>query len=508
MGLEAVLVDQSDRGCSASVAVARLVASNRHYSAGNKSWVSLRNLRRADGKGISKWSGTMRRSQMAMTVAALRAVALDLGDGGEAQGVLLSIAEDLLEQAGILEAEMGDAALLARLAVLQARVAADTEAIFGPLDCGFETHVIAHTNYHVPENAPTTGGVIHWDSGRGIETKMSPLKAAFEHFTGVWDVDKTLAVHHDRRGFAEQRLNPALDAAAAGFKAAACPGGAAASSASAASACADSDSDSDAVSDDAGPRVVGAYTRFPDAPQLDVRCTGALWSDMRCSDSGSGAPQVGGRLLQALEVAYNWLRDDDANLPRYSLDVLYWRRALRICRPPSLLSEGCRRSLPVVPAGALGVDARDAKLYASRQPCLQMFKPSAAGGRVPDDTAMVRIEALVSVDMRKPGVATRLPSARVNGFETADLALIALLPHVPRHDSACFKGFSNRAPSLLAGPPLKNAELACFRLVDVSELCQPRWAFAAFGDEELPAGDGDIGPWDGPLVSVLMVPGS
>lgn len=43
---------------------------------------------------------------------------------------------------------------------------------------------------------------------------MSPLKAAFEHFTGVWDVEKTLAVHHDRRGFAEQRLNPALDAAA------------------------------------------------------------------------------------------------------------------------------------------------------------------------------------------------------------------------------------------------------------------------------------------------------
>lgn len=136
---------------------------------------------------------------------------------------------------------------------------------------------------------------------------MSPLKAAFEHFTGVWDVEKTLAVHHDRRGFAEQRLNPALDAAAAGFKAAACPGGAAASSASAASACADSDSDSDAVSDDAGPRVVGAYTRFPDVPQLDVRCTGALWSDMRCSDSGTGAPQVGGRLLQALKVAYNWL---------------------------------------------------------------------------------------------------------------------------------------------------------------------------------------------------------
>lgn len=36
-------------------------------------------------------------------------------------------------------------------------MAADTEAIFGPLDCGFETHVIAHTNYHVPENAPKTG---------------------------------------------------------------------------------------------------------------------------------------------------------------------------------------------------------------------------------------------------------------------------------------------------------------------------------------------------------------
>jgi len=323
-GLEAVLVDQSDRGCSASVAVARLVASNRHYSAGNESWVSLRNFRRA------KWS------QMAMTVAALRAVALDLGDGGETQAVLLSIAEDLLEQAGILEAEMGDAALLARLAVLQARVAADTEAIFGPLDCGFETHVIAHTNYHVAEIAPTTGGVIHWDSGRSIETKMSPLKAAFEHFTGVWDVDKTLAVHHDTRGFAEQRLNPALDAAAAGFKAAACPGGAAVSSISAAAAFADSDSDSDAVSDDARPRVIGTYNRFPVAPQLDVRCTGALWSDMRCSDSGTGAPQVGGRLLQALEVAYNWLRDGDANLPRYSLDVLYWRRALRICRPPSL----------------------------------------------------------------------------------------------------------------------------------------------------------------------------
>lgn len=112
-----------------------------------------------------------------------------------------------------------------------------------------------------------------------------------------------------------------------------------------------------------------------------------------------------------------------------------------------------------------------------------------AGYPIPDTTAMVRVEAAVSVDACGSQGTTHLSRDRAAGCdsETADFALVALLPHVPGADSANLRGF--RYPGM------------------ISELC-PRWPFAAFGDEALPAGCGEVGPWAGSLVSVFVRPGS
>jgi hypothetical protein len=125
---------------------------------------------------------------------------------------------------------------------------------------------------------------------------------------------------------------------------------------------------------------------------------------------------------------------------------------------------------------------------------------------------MRKIEALVSIDVRPRTDGRRrlgaLTTRTTGGDTTVDFALVRVLQ--PRLDagSRCFRSFLNAGPLLGAGPALLPAERELFRLVRVTSLSQPRWVFPAFGDKALPPGKGDILPWEGPFVSVFVMPGA
>lgn len=73
-------------------------------------------------------------------------------------------------------------------------------------------------SFHVPEFV--AGSVrLRWYTALVIEMSTVQLKRDYEHFSGVWSAEKTLAFRSALRAFVAQVLNPALDAAAAGFSA-------------------------------------------------------------------------------------------------------------------------------------------------------------------------------------------------------------------------------------------------------------------------------------------------
>lgn len=528
-GVSTVFKSESDDG-SAAAAVGRLIASNASFSTGKKHWVSLRNYR----AGISKWDGYMRTSELVMTLAALRAVALDLGDGGSLQADLISLGEGILIKLGILEAEQGDAATLAKLQAFQASTAAQAAALFEPFGVGFDSHMNNHTNSHLPEIMPLLGAAIHWDSAVNIEAGMKGLLRDYTHSTGVWGVQHTLAGRHDKRAFVDQVLGPVLDrvAATATANVETLTGHPIMRALDREPEGSTSDSDPDDHDTDKEPDADASaapvpYTRFPDAPPIMARCTGELWPGMHCVDR-LGQYRVGARFLQVLAAGHAALRakPEFADLPPFCIDACYFRRALRLSRPPSLQCEGCKRLLAVVPSSARNISsASDARRYSNRQPCVQLLKPRPFGGGVcvPDIESMRRVEALVSIDVRPAAsvasygskYGSRMSVDAVNSIATLDFALVTILPPLrAAYSSSCFKALSNAAPSIRlesdidGSVELSHADLECFELLSVNDICQPRWAFPSFGDEVLPPGDGEVGPWDGPLVSVLIVPGS
>ena len=88
---------------------------------------------------------------------------------------------------------------------------------------------------------------------------------------------------------------------------------------------------------------------------------------------------------------------------------------------------------------------------------------------------------------------------------SAGCPLIAVLPPIATHSAAGVLARLRRHSGMAPSSKLLNN--ATFELTEVSDICQPRWDFAAFDDEAFPD-DGDVGLWVGPLVSVLVVPGA
>lgn len=516
-GLDALLAEESPDG-SAAASLDRLVASNAHFSTGNKRWVALRNIRK-----MNFFSGFMRASQMVMVVAALRASALDLGDVGGLQADLIRNGENLLQISEVLEAEQWPFGEANRLAAMQANAAAWSEETFGHYGHGTAGRPNAHSPHHAVEIATGKKGrgtTVHWDTGRGIEATMPSMHNDYGHHTGVLSPEATIAWRMDDREFNARLLGPVLGRISKAASSAvtvssseppthppSAPGGADASDSSA-------DDDLRELSLGAAVPACEPYTRFPDAPRVVSRCTGELWAGAGMQLCGrDGVPRLSKSLCQAFQAAYA-VAASGAGLPPFDWQVCLWRRALLLCRPPTLESEGCRRRLPVIPDGAASIRPRDVKLYQRRQPCVQLFVPSPllGGAAVPDETAMVKIEALVSIDVRRqPASGARLRSLNARsagGADTADYALVRVLRPYARGNSRCFRGFANEGPSLAGDAVLTPAQLGHFRLVRVTSMCQPRWPFPAFEDEPLPDGDGDILPWDGPFVSVLVLKGA
>ena len=176
------------------------------------------------------------------------------------------------------------------------------------------------------------------------------------------------------------------------------------------------------------------------------------------------------RFLCAFTETYNALRATPAGADYnpLMLEKCYWRRSVRQCHPASLVTEGCKRSLTVVPRGAHGIFSRDIQLYAERQPCVQLLTAST-GSRdlLPDLSAMRRIEALVSIDMRHEGVApaSRLLRHTVNQLTTVDFAFVTVLRPVIKSCTPCCKAYDNSVPSLAAGPRLSRDELTHFERI-------------------------------------------
>lgn len=503
-------------GAAAVGAVRRLMASNAHFSTGVKRWVSLRNIR-----ATGKFSGFMRASQMTMLVAALRAAPLDLGDDGSLQHRLIEGGEIQMQLTAILEKELWAVGDRGRLVVLQAEGTAAFEGTLGPFGHGCQKHPNAHLQYHVPEIAvpgPTgRGAPVHWETGRNIESIQGGMHGDYDHITGVNSDEQMIARRCDEREFVAQTLGPALDrVAAAAVAAAAGGGGAAGGSASDAGSAGSGSSEGDAAPFPP-PAAAAAgrpspYTRYPRAPPVLARLTGALWPGMLAADARCDS-RLSGRMLEAFAAAYERAAAAVAGLPPLDPARCLWRRALLLSRPASLESEGCRRRLAVVPDGAAGVSHRDARRYAGQQPCVQMLVAGAGGAPpVPDVHEMRKIEALVSIDVRPQAGGARRPAAltprTTGGNATIDFALVRVLRPQADRDSRCFLSFVNEGPSLTAGPPLLASERDLFRLVRVTSLAQPRWAFPDFGDGHPPPGERDVLPWDGRFVSVFVMPGA
>ena len=87
---------------------------------------------------------------------------------------------------------------------------------------------------------------------------------------------------------------------------------------------------------------------------------------------------------------------------------------------------------------------------------------------------------------------------------SAGCPLIAVLPPIAKHSAAGVLALLRRHSGM--APSLKLLNYATFELIEVSDICQPRWAFAAFDDEALPNGNGDVGLWVGPPASILVAP--
>jgi hypothetical protein len=73
--------------------------------------------------------------------------------------------------------------------------------------------------------------------------------------------------------------------------------------------------------------------------------------------------------------------------------------------------------------------------------------------------------------------------------------------------SECFK-YSSNPRRLLCVAALAASVIKRSVLIPVMNICQPRWASPAFGNEPLPADDSAVGPWDGLHVSVVVALGA
>ena len=337
----------------------------------------------------------------------------------------------------------------------------------------------------------------------------------YEHVTGVNSDEQLIALRWDERDFVVRVLGPALDravAAAVTDDSTAIGDSSTASDSSAGCSAKSGSLPRQRTLGNGHPATPAPYSRFPHVAPVLARLTDELWSWMISADV-RGDERLSVRLLDAFTAAYARAVAAGAGLPPFDLGLCLWRRALMLSRPPSLESEGCRRRLAVVPDGAVGIRVRDVRRYAGQQPCVQMLAAAPAGGPpLPDLCAMRKIEALVSIDVRPRTDGRRrlgaLTTRTTGGDTTVDFALVRVLQ--PRLDagSRCFRSFLNAGPLLGAGPALLPAERELFRLVRVTSLSQPRWVFPAFGDEALPPGKGDILPWEGPFVSVFVMPGA